>query len=64
MTDIFDTLADIAGINAEIIRHRWDAMSPEERTARERHEWQQAKLLGRGISGPAVHEHREAKGRL
>ncbi len=63
MTDIFDTLASIARVDAETIRRRWEAMPREERLARERYEWEQAKLLGSGISGPALRDYQKAKGR-
>ncbi len=62
-TDIFDALAAIARVDAETIRAKWESMPREEQLARQRHEWEQAKLLGSGISGPALREYQEAKGR-
>lgn len=49
MTDIFETLATVARTDAERIRAKWEAMSPEERLAQQCREWDQAKLLGSGV---------------
>jgi len=58
MIDIFDRIAAIARVDAEIIRRRWEAMSPEERRARERCEIEQLKSLG-----SSVEMYRSKKGR-
>ncbi len=63
MTDIFDTLATIARVDAEIIRAKWGSMSPEERLARQQHEIEQIKMLGSGVPARALAEYANAKGR-
>ena len=60
---VFVRLATIARTDAERIRAKWEAMSPEERLARQCREWEQAKLLGSGVPGRTLAEYRKAKGR-